>query len=376
VARIILAAGGDERTLRDLTSELGLRALAPILVHEIVFRANSNAARRQSDEDPEVGRVVLVVRDKDDAEEFPLAVHATGKVAAVTDAGGRVAMSLELDLHDLIRTLFGPVRRRPTGVFGARLLPEHDHAAGRPDPDTLISGLDVNAVVVAGLSRHEPDLSRVAAYYQTDKWGGLHWFTELYVRHFQEFRDLPLRILEIGVGGYGPYGGASLRTWKRYFPRALVFGVDILDKSPVDEQRIATLVADQGDPDTLIEIDDRYGPFDIVIDDGSHINEHIQSTFRALFPRLRRDGLYVVEDLWTTYRAEFGGAPGVPAGPTTSVAMLKELVESIQHEEHGGQGERPDLDRSVVGLHVYHNIAFIEKGTNAESGIPQWVTEP
>jgi demethylmacrocin O-methyltransferase len=229
---------------------------------------------------------------------------------------------------------------------------------------------------MSGLSQHEPDLNELARRYNTDKWGGVHWFTGLYERHLREFRDAPVRVLEIGIGGYQHpgYGGESLRTWKRYFHRGLIFGVDVFDKSGVDEQRITTVVADQSDEAALIEIDERHGPFDVIIDDGSHINGHVLTTLRTLFPRLRAGGLYVIEDLWTSYCPGYGGVTQAPAGDGTSVGLLKEVLEGIQYEEQPpGNGGATYLQRHVTGMHVYHNIAFLEKGVNVEGGVPAWV---
>ena len=46
---------------------------------------------------------------------------------------------------------------------------------------------------------------------------------------------------------------------------------------------------------------------DIIIDDGSHINEHVIRTFQYLFPKLKPGGIYVVEDTQTSYRQDYGG---------------------------------------------------------------------
>jgi hypothetical protein len=60
---------------------------------------------------------------------------------------------------------------------------------------------------------------------------------------------------------------------------------------------------DQSDENFLGDIIDRYRGFDLVIDDGSHIASHIRASFDKLFPALRPDGWYVIEDLWTAYHA-------------------------------------------------------------------------
>jgi cephalosporin hydroxylase len=51
-----------------------------------------------------------------------------------------------------------------------------------------------------------------------------------------------------------------------------------------------------------------HGPFDIVIDDGSHVFEHQIASFEALFPLASSTAVYIVEDVHTSYLPDFGGA--------------------------------------------------------------------
>ena len=83
------------------------------------------------------------------------------------------------------------------------------------------------------------DLVALAVKHGTDKWGR-HWYARHYQTHFAPRRAEPLTVLEIGVGGYEDpaKGGASLRMWKAYFPQARIFGIDVYDKSGLEEDRI------------------------------------------------------------------------------------------------------------------------------------------
>jgi cephalosporin hydroxylase len=106
----------------------------------------------------------------------------------------------------------------------------------------------------------------------------------------------PLGILEIGVKG-----GGSTALWKALFPAATVVGLDIkLRPSLTGEPSadgVVYLKGDQTDVARLREIAAAHGPFDLVIDDGSHVNEHQETTIRALLPTVRPGGFYVVEDI-------------------------------------------------------------------------------
>lgn len=211
------------------------------------------------------------------------------------------------------------------------------------------------------------DLTWLGKHFKTDK-AGTHQYTQHYQRHFRHLRDREVTLLEIGIGGYSREGagGASLRMWKHYFGKGRIYGLDIEDKSFVDEERIKSFQGSQADAELLQRIVSEIGTLDIVIDDGSHRPEHILETFRVLFPLLADDGIYVVEDTQTSYWPEWGGAED-PEDSNTSMAMLKRLCDGLNHVEYVLEPYEPSYtDRHVVGVHFYHNIVFIQKGLNTE----------
>ena len=112
-----------------------------------------------------------------------------------------------------------------------------------------------------------------------------------------------MNLLEIGVGGYDDpkQGGHSLRMWKDYFPNANIYAIDLYDKSALQEPRIHIFQGSQADPDFLKWVAGEIGQLDIVIDDGSHVNEHVIVSFQTLFPLLADNGIYAIEDLHTAY---------------------------------------------------------------------------
>jgi demethylmacrocin O-methyltransferase len=103
----------------------------------------------------------------------------------------------------------------------------------------------------------------------------------------------PSAILEIGVKG-----GASLVLWSKLFPEARIVGADInLPNNTNLPEGITLIEADQSKPEKIAAIGERFGPFDFVIDDGSHVREHIVNSLMALLPHLNAGALYVVEDI-------------------------------------------------------------------------------
>ena len=213
---------------------------------------------------------------------------------------------------------------------------------------------------------YRDDLSHLAIVFGSDKWGS-HWYTQHYQRYFWPLRRRHLNVLEIGVGGYddGAAGAESLRMWKAFFRKSRIVGIDIQDKTRFREQRIEIRRCDQTDSDALQRLCHEYGGFDIVIDDGSHFNEHVIKSFQALFPRLRPNGIYVVEDLQTAYWPAWGGGVG---DPRSSMAFFKGLVDGLNHQEYPIQNYEPSyFDRNIVEIAFFHNLVFIRKGENNES---------
>jgi hypothetical protein len=199
-----------------------------------------------------------------------------------------------------------------------------------------------------------------------------HHFETTYERHFGELRDQSLRILEIGIGGESyENGGASLKMWAEYFPQSHIFGIDIYDKSFLDGPRISTFICDQGDQIALEKLSNEHGPFDIIIDDGSHVSQKTLLSLFALFKLLSPNGLYVVEDIQTAYWPQYGGSSLMGPFKETTMTWLKTMLDCVNACEILWPNH-PALRSgfNAAELHVYHNIAFIKKeATRAASNV-------
>jgi len=140
-------------------------------------------------------------------------------------------------------------------------------------------------------------LDEIGILHKTDKSSKKHNYLAVYEQVLQSMRDKPIKLLEIGI-----FNGASLRMWRDYFPQGKIVGVD--NKPQALEhagERIEVYHGDQADPDGLIALATKHGPFDVIIDDGSHIWWHQIATMRALLPLVRSGGHYILEDLHTSF---------------------------------------------------------------------------
>jgi len=199
-----------------------------------------------------------------------------------------------------------------------------------------------------------------------------HWYIKHYENHFRKYRRKKIKLLEIGVGGYDhpKRGGRSLRMWKKYFPFGKIYSTDIYDKSALQERRIKIYQGCQTDKELLEKITDETGQLDIIIDDGSHINNHVVETFKILFPKLKDGGVYVIEDLQTSYWENFGGDSKNLNNPKTSMNFLKSLTDCLNHQEILDENyDVSYFDKKIVSMHFYHNLVFIYKGNNDEMSI-------
>jgi len=214
-------------------------------------------------------------------------------------------------------------------------------------------------------------LTELSIKHKTDKWGG-HFYTPHYERHFTVYKDKPITLVEIGIGGYTDSyrGGNSLRVWSEWFthPDTVIIGIDIYEKlMQFDDPRVKVYQGSQIDQEFLEEIHKLYGDFDIVLDDGSHRPEHVIETFGILFPKVKDGGMYVIEDTQTSYwdGLDFNGNTAYNKENPT-YAYFKNLPDWINYAEIPIAKKPNYLEMHTVGAHFYHNLILIDKDLNIE----------
>ena len=198
-------------------------------------------------------------------------------------------------------------------------------------------------------------LLEIANKYPTSK--NDHGFIKIYQKYFSILKDQKINILEIGVER-----GDSLRMWREYFTNASICAIDLHDRNiSVDNAEI--LIGDQSDHSFLQSVVNKYGTFDIIIDDGSHQSKHIITSFNFLFNHLSDNGIYVIEDLQTSYQPRYGGSRFNLIKKKSSMNFIKSLADSINYEHKDKPFfKRNTFDGSIKSISFYQNIAFITKG--------------
>ena len=209
-------------------------------------------------------------------------------------------------------------------------------------------------------------LTTIAIRHGSDKYGG-HLYTPTYHRLFASIRNDPVRMLEIGVGGYEAEraGGLSLRMWAEYFPNAQITGLDISRKSIDIGDRVQIFQGSQDDPAILKRLVEQRGPFDIVLDDGSHQVRHMLATFAILYPLMTENGIYLIEDTQTSFLPALGGQP-------SGHGTVFDLAHRLSLAMHALEGfSDPDVTSGLVALgrmtesvSTYRNVSVFRRGAN------------
>jgi hypothetical protein len=165
-------------------------------------------------------------------------------------------------------------------------------------------------------------LNQIGLKYGTDKASEVHDYLKKYEKYLPYKREDKLNILEIGV-----LNGESLTTWKEYFYNSTIIGIDINpDCKKYQEDRVIVETGDQTDKFFLDGLIKKYGPFDFILDDGSHINNHVLTSFELLFKSVKSGGQYIIEDVQTSYLEDYGGGY-MKLG--TTIEYFKNIIDEV-----------------------------------------------
>jgi hypothetical protein len=191
-----------------------------------------------------------------------------------------------------------------------------------------------------------------------------HYFP-IYERHFREFVYKPVTFIEIGCGR-----GGSLQMWKRYFgPHARIVGIDILPEcKEFEEDQIEIRIGAQQDLQFLEKVIAEFGAPDIVLDDGSHVMSHVIASFQFLYPRVAKNGVYMVEDLHTAYWEEYEGGLRKPA---TFIELSKNLLDELNADHSRGALVPTEFTQTTLSMHFYDSVVVFEKGLHTRKWAPQ-----
>jgi SAM-dependent methyltransferase len=203
-------------------------------------------------------------------------------------------------------------------------------------------------------------LDEIALSYDTDKSSDEHFYTRYYEKILEPLRDKPIKLLEIGV-----QYGKSLHMWNEYLPSAEIFGIDIKNCQQYQSDRIHIFMGNSTDARFMFALNDKHGPFDIIIDDGSHHNLWTYLAFENLMQLIKPGGYYCIEDLHCSYwnDKEFGTPLIIP--------RLKTLLDQINAYGKSSYADRNKdkeedkiisfWEKEIESFTLYRSLAIIKR---------------
>lgn len=186
-----------------------------------------------------------------------------------------------------------------------------------------------------------------------NKW--LHYF-DIYDLYFKKYRNQEIVILEIGV-----FQGGSLKMWKNYFgEKVKIYAIDI---NPLCKQfetdTIKIFIGSQEDKNFLNQVKSQIPKIDILIDDGGHTMQQQIVTFEEMYDHIKEGGIYLCEDLHTSYWTDYGGGY---QNPNSFIEYSKNIIDYI-HAWHVPNNLLPinKFTKSTYSIHYYDSVIILEK---------------
>jgi hypothetical protein len=184
-----------------------------------------------------------------------------------------------------------------------------------------------------------------------------HNYLEAMDHQFTPIREKAKKVLEIGV-----QTTSSVKMWEEYFPNAIIYGLDIDPMcKKFEEGRIKIVIGDQSDEKILSQLPD---DLDVIIDDGSHIEDHVIKSLNYLYKnKLKIGGVYVIEDMLLSQHKNL-------------FSLILKFNEGINYWPSNYNGPWSQLNhyddaldfkiKYTTGIHLYRYLTFIDKNRNPE----------
>ena len=174
-------------------------------------------------------------------------------------------------------------------------------------------------------------------------------FVDAYRSLFQDLLDQPVRLLEIGI-----FKGGSLLLWDLLFrhQQTRIIGIDLALPDIELPERVSMYPCDQNDSEGLRRIAREHGPFDVVVDDGSHYAQETRNCFNVLFDHVGPGGYYVIEDWCVGYWSDMQKS-----------GILPSTFKKMHRPEFDGMAKViTDIMENAIPLRVHGlNIQVVDK---------------
>lgn len=202
-------------------------------------------------------------------------------------------------------------------------------------------------------------LTGLAGQFGAEKFRVYPHYIEAYAREAGPLRSTARRVLEFGLGCSEI---PSLRTWRSWFDNAEVWGVDNSPQAMPAKlpERVHVRLGNQADASFVARIGEEVGRFDVVVDDAGHMPSQQLTCLRAFWPFVASGGVYVIEDLESSWWAW-------PGETESTTAHLGRWCESLQGPFVKPAQQRPGAHvptcplEGLARVAWYANVVFLHK---------------
>ncbi|OCP37485.1 class I SAM-dependent methyltransferase [Ensifer sp. LC163] len=202
------------------------------------------------------------------------------------------------------------------------------------------------------MSVRDETLNSIGLRMGTDKSSDVHDFLRLYDKRLSHLRDEKFNFFEVGV-----FKGGSIRTWREYFSKATIVGIDYdAECEKYANERINIRIADQSDIHAAFDIVQEFGKPLVFLDDGSHRWDHQITTLQIFWPLLERGGIYIIEDLDTSFDGHLKEAPFEGYSPISTYDYLSKLGRMLV----GDQAVQEEKPYDLFIASQYKNVDSVE----------------
>lgn len=209
-------------------------------------------------------------------------------------------------------------------------------------------------------------LDELAIKYDTDKGtesGHIttHGYAPIYEKYLSHWKDLSIRLLEVGVCMEYTPGGQSIRMWHEYFQNAEIYAFDIVDMKALETElgnRVKFYRGDQSSREDFEKMYSEFGSkqFDFILEDGSHQHEHQIISLGVLFPYVKSGGYYILEDI-----TEEGIYACCTRNDETLPFIKKLKEEKIADSKFLTKEESLYLQKEILDIEIYDDIQNVYK---------------
>ena len=181
-------------------------------------------------------------------------------------------------------------------------------------------------------------LDNLFSHYDTDKANFInsrnepgHGFSKFYETHLNSFKEKKIKILEIGS-----YSGAAAAAFVKYFPNSEVYCLDVnLRNFKYASKKIHTFGLDVSNHKMMLKFLSKINfiksikHFDVIIDDGSHIQSDQLIALNFFYKYVAIDGFYIIEDYkYPNYHKHLNDVDDVKIDELIKKIKNKELINS------------------------------------------------